>query len=408
MWKRCGIIFLGFLTSVILAAENAPGQKLFSFVEQVLTQAYVNPREQNIASIVKQGQEKLDRLCQKISDCTFENAKRIVQSTLNVFGDAHLKFNATDLDNSDLGDPGSRFGFYVRYDELQCVVTYVYPESPAEKAGIQVGMKIVKVDNQTASPQSIVQRLREKEVSLSEAVIEVIKNGQERRFKIRATDTRGYIPVHYSVQTGIQVIRLLEAARFQEQLFHNIIKQIKSTTKAIIIDLRDNSGGTSITSMNIAAAFFDKPGRIMVQKDGVRWILEFNGLGIAWRNADDADQKGEFDGDLQETSKFVGKVAALTSKTTVSAGEQLAHLLQSSGVARVFGEVTAGGLDTSVDFKYYNEGGFLMYGTNRYQDLNGVWLPPRVTPDEIVPLDLDLLTQGRDTQLEAALKYLGQ
>ncbi len=65
-------------------------------------------------------------------------------------------------------------------------------------------------------------------------------------------------------------------------------------------------------------------------------------------------------------------------------------------------------LDSSATYKAYPEGGYLYYGINRYQDLNGVWLPPRVTPDEIVSLDLDLLTQGRDTQLEAALKYLGQ
>ena len=82
------------------------------------------------------------------------------------------------------------------------------------------------------------------------------------------------------------------------------------------------------------------------------------------------------------------------------------NLLQTSAKARVFGVPSAGALDSSAAFKKYPEGGILFYGINRYQDLSGNWLPPRVTPDEIVPLDLDALTQGRDTQLEAALKWL--
>ncbi len=84
------------------------------------------------------------------------------------------------------------------------------------------------------------------------------------------------------------------------------------------------------------------------------------------------------------------------------------HLLQTSAKARVFGVPSAGALDSSATYKKYPEGGYLFYGINRYQDPSGNWLPPRVTPDEIVPLDLDLLTQGRDTQLEAALKYLAK
>jgi carboxyl-terminal processing protease len=226
-------------------------------------------------------------------------------------------------------------------------------------------------------------------------------------FKFRATDTRPYLPIVTFQNPQTHVIRVLEADEYREQFLHDLIE--KANTKniqSLVLDLRNNTGGTVVTSLKMAAAFWEKPSRILVSKKNENWVLEFDGRGVAWFNPKDPNENGRYDGDLTRVQKFSGRVAIITSSGTVSAGEQLASLLQTDIRAKVFGDKTAGALDSSADIVKFSQGANLLYGSYRYQDSTGNWLPPRVTPDELVPLDLDALTQGRDTQLEAALRWL--
>jgi carboxyl-terminal processing protease len=398
-----------FAVPLLAVAQTQNPRSLFDFTAQVLQEEYVNPREFNIPEVVAKYKTQLDKVCQDPKQCTPENTKKLVQEMLGSFQDAHLKFFEDTGEAEPLGtsNPSGRFGFFGKANNKKFVITYIYPESPAESAGLQVGDQIVAVDG--IEPTEIEKALRTKEVSYSETKLGVLSKGTKKEVLLRATDSRAYVSVSQVLQNNIRKIRVPEADLYQEQEFHNqIFKALESDTTALVLDLRNNAGGSSVASLKMAAAFFEKPGRIMVQRDGLRWIFEFNGKGISWRNAADPSNKGEFAGEVERVARFSGKVAILVSETTYSAGEHLVHLLQTSAKARVFGLPSAGALDSSAAYKKYPEGGILFYGINRYQDLTGQWLPPRVTPDELVSLDLDFLIQGRDTQLEAALRWLGQ
>ncbi len=408
MFKR---ILLGAIFSFfgIVFSQNMDGKRLFNFVAKILQEEYVNPKNVNIDQVIALNRKMLNQMCEKPIECTYANVKKIIKTMLSSFNDVHLVFYDNLWGYNSLGspNPSGRFGFFGSGNSKLFLITYIYPDTPAQRAGLNVNDQIIEVNGLPRKPNELGQILRKMEVSFLETQLTVLRSGVRKFFSIRATDSKPFLPIVSLIKEDAMVIRVLETDEYREQAFHDLItKANENNIKNIIIDLRNNSGGTSLTSMKMAAAFMPKPGRILIPKDGIHWILEFNGKGISWRNADDATQTGEYEGTLNRVAKFEGKVAILVSFDTYSAGEQLAHLLQTNGVARVFGEATVGAMETSATVKEYESGAKLLYGNGKYQDLDGKWLPPRVIPDEAVPLDLDALTQGRDTQLEAALNWL--
>ena len=95
---------------------------------------------------------------------------------------------------------------------------------------------------------------------------------------------------------------------------------------ALIVDLRDHSGGSPDTTVLFASYFFEKPAlplfRIIDRAGGVR-LYATSTNGLADRN--------------QSRRTYL-----LTSERTFSAGEGIAYLLQEQGRAQVIGESTAG------------------------------------------------------------------
>ncbi len=403
------LLLLILIFPISAASKQQIGDNLFSFIEKVLKEEYINPRKANIDNIVLKYKAELSERCKTEVECSYEANKNIVEKMLNTFNDTHLKYFESNGLNFSVGtfNGSGRFGFYGEHDKSKFVISYVYPNSPAEKADLHVGDIVIEINNKIVNPSDAAITLREKEISFAETIIKIKRSKEIKTITIRGSDSRIYTPVLYSLSPETDLIRIPECKDYQEREFHNIISDIsKRNIKSLILDLRDNEGGTSLTSMKMAAAFYEKPGRISTEKDGTKWIFQFDGKGISWKNFDDPSNNGMFPIELNQVSHFKGKVAILVSNNTYSAGEQLAHLLQTNGVARVFGMPTAGALESSATTKQYPGGGILLYSIGLYSDLNGVLLPPRVTPDQIVPLDLEALSQGHDSQIEAAMKWL--
>ncbi len=317
--KRC--ILLGFVFAVPLLAlaqvQNPRG--LFDFTAKVLQEEYINPREFDIPKVLEKYKAQLDKICQDSKQCTLENTKKVVREMLDTFQDGHLAFVEEEREYSRVGisNPSGRFGFFGKSNNKNFVITYVYPESPAENVGLLVGDQIIAVDGIEPATGEIEKAIRTKEVSYTETRLGVLSKGIKKEVVLRATDARGYLSVSQALPNNIRKIRVPEANLYQEQEFHNqVFKALESGTNALVLDLRHNAGGSSVASLKMAAAFYEKPSRILVQKDGLRWIFEFNGKGISWRNAADSSNKGEFAGEVERVAKFSGKLAILVSETT--------------------------------------------------------------------------------------------
>ena len=161
-----------------------------------------------------------------------------------------------------------------------------------------------------------------------------------------------------------------------------------------VLDLRNNGGG-SVPTFAAVASLFIKEGTLGVTTDrnGSETFIS------TLRPAANAQT---------ERTDFTEPLAVLVNSLSASASELLAADLQEYGVARVFGETTAGCFGNSQLF--------------RLPDGSAMWITVRalqsglarrdvhklgVTPDELVPRSRADLAGGRDPQLEAALQWLG-
>jgi hypothetical protein len=107
-----------------------------------------------------------------------------------------------------------------------------------------------------------------------------------------------------------------------------------------------------------------------------------------------------------KAKRFTGRIVVLVDDITVSASEMLSSTLQEAGRALVVGEKTAGEALPAVTVDLPT-GARLLYPVANYKSAKGKLLEGTgVAPDVVVPLDRRSLLEGRDPQLDAALRLL--
>lgn len=156
----------------------------------------------------------------------------------------------------------------------------------------------------------------------------------------------------------------------------------------VVIDLRDNPGGSALALRAAVAEFF--PHAVDEGKLVTRAGRERATRSLAWRSA-----------------RYAGRVVILTEGATGSAAEIFAHVLQFHGRATVVGRPTAGAVIYSRSYALPG-GGRLQVPVVDYVGLDGARLEGRgVTPDRIVPAaTLAERRAGLDPDLALALAVL--
>jgi carboxyl-terminal processing protease len=164
--------------------------------------------------------------------------------------------------------------------------------------------------------------------------------------------------------------------------FCNALTDFKNK-KAIIIDLRGNHGGLFAALMGI--------GGMMSDRDV--------DLGTQIYRAGTEKFKAS-----SQAKNFKGKLVVLVDEGSVSSAEVLAAALQEGGRALIVGEKTAGQALPALSVQL-DTGAVLIYPIANLKTAKGNLLEGvGVTPDLTVELDRKSLLEGRDLQLEAALK----
>ena len=392
-------------------AKELTNLKLFSFVEKVLIEDYVNPKQLNIAKIINVNRLNLLAVCKSADECSYEKQKIIVQKMLKSFNDLHLEFyDSSDIFEGDVGDQvgTGRFGLWVRSTQKSLFVIDSYQNSPAHKAGIRVGDIIETVNSKSSTPFLLQKQLRELEITFSEAILIINRQGKRFTARMRPNYSTFLYPVLDTLKNSIFRIKIYDLdSLLQDQSVHDLILSAKNKgAKGLVLDLRYNEGGTMVTSLKIASAFVKNPSEISVEKSGTKFTFRYSNGRVEWQNMEDANHKGSFEGELRNPTTFDGAVTVLTTARTLSAGEHLAYLIQAAKRGIVIGEPTAGALDTSVKSKEFPGGGTMRYSATRYQNLQGQWLPPRVTPDVTITDFSSGYASGQDNVLNQAVKRL--
>jgi carboxyl-terminal processing protease len=221
---------------------------------------------------------------------------------------------------------GEYSGVGMAFDEVNgsFLVREVYKDSPAEKAGISEGDRLVEIDGQALSGISSSEVVKMITGEKGTEVVLSIKKDEEKNAR-SVTIVRDEIrinPVTTSVRDDVGYIKLTifnnnSADEMKKALREMDDKKIKK----IILDLRDNPGGDVNQVVEIAKNFIP---------EGLITKLDFKSENIG---------DMEFKSTLKE-KKY--KLAVLVNQNSASASEILSGAVQDTGAGTLIGTKTFG------------------------------------------------------------------
>ena len=285
-------------------------------------------------------------------------------------------------------------------------VVNVLPNTPAERAGVQVGDIFLRVNGEDVTELNTLE-LVTKVRGPSGTVVDI-------------TFMRGEEEVTYSLERApIQIpnievemlegnIAYIKMANFtslaREQVDDAVASLDLETTDGLIFDLRDNPGGFLTTATEIAGLFL---------KDGVILVEEFgNESAVTFSIRDGEVLQTQATGETSTYSTnaryyaFDFPVVVLVNERSASASELVAGAWQDNGVATIVGETTFGKGSVQLQNTLINGGG-LRLTVARWLTPNGTSISQvGVVPDIMVVVDEEMLEADEDPQLDAALEFL--
>ena len=234
-----------------------------------------------------------------------------------------------DLEESETELAGNFEGIGIQFNVPNdtAIVLNVIPGGPSEKAGLQQGDRIVRVDDETIAgtktPQDTMVSLM-KGPSGSKVKITVSREGTEIPFEI----TRGKIPVHsidaaFMINDTTGYIRL---SKFRRTTYHEFAqaseKLLGQGMKKMIFDLRGNTGGYFDQSFLLCNEFLPKDAPIVYMQGLHRKRQDFT-----------ADGKGE----LQDV-----RLTVLIDESSASSSEIFAGAIQDNDRGTIIGRRSFG------------------------------------------------------------------
>jgi carboxyl-terminal processing protease len=260
----------------------------------------------------------------------------------------------------------------------------VYSSTPAERAGVKKGDKIIRVNGEDVTKLTTDEvATRVKGPEGTQVTVTFLRGSSEVEYTM--TRARFQAPLFTSHMEGdsIGYIRI-------PQLIASVAEDVGTAARSLssqgatswILDLRDDPGGELTVAVNVASLFVQR-GTLVYQigRDGQRTAVDSN------------------------PSKYLGlnkPLVVLVNKNSASGSEIIAAGIRANSAGTIMGTQTAGCVGTGQP-RELPDGGLLLVTLTKMQDaktgvdLNGVG--KGVVPDKVV-------TDPADQQLQAAITFL--
>ncbi|MEZ4609491.1 MAG: S41 family peptidase [Caldilineaceae bacterium] len=335
-------------------------------------------------------------------------------------------------------DTAGGLGMGIRdVDDGRVLVSYLVPGGPAAAAGIELGAEIIAfngtpigehVDNTLAysAPFSTahyarLQRLRYAVRTQLGATVEIVyrnpgssetataqltATGESESFSQSSFNAglSGFeLPVRYTLlPNGHALVRIFSFSDnrlLTVQLWERLLRTLKDeNVPGLIIDLRQNGGGSNFLADQMAAYFFDES-------------LELGNTGFYDEELDafyfDPGTAERFYLPAEDL-RYHGAVAVLIGPNCSSACEFFAYDMTLNGRAAIVGQYPTAGLGGSIKVVRMPEGQLFQYTNGRAVDVNGkIHIEGKgVAPTIRVPVDARTLFSDGDPVVDAAVAYL--
>ncbi|MFA5126437.1 MAG: S41 family peptidase [Patescibacteria group bacterium] len=264
--------------------------------------------------------------------------------------------------------------------------------SPAEKAGLKAGDKILAIDSKDATEFSIDQA-----ISLirgnkgTKVTLTVLSNGENKTKNVTIVRAKIDVPsVTYRLEDSLALIKVSNFNEETDGQFAKVVQKVLvDNPNGIILDLRNNPGGFLETAVSLTSYWLE-PGQVVVREE------------FADKSLNQTHQA------VRKPSLSRFKTIVLVNEGSASASEILAGALKDYALATLIGQKT--------------------YGKGSVQQLIPLsdqtsvkitvakWLTPKgntidgtgISPDIEVDLTADDYNQGIDPQLDKAKELLKQ
>jgi carboxyl-terminal processing protease len=310
-------------------------------------------------------------------------------------GDAHTTYLTPQIykdATSELAGSYAGIGSLVDTSGTLLTITKPFPNSPAEKAGLQAGDQIIAVDGKDMTsllPDVVRQNVLGKEGT--SVTLTIQRPGQGEPFDVQITRAVIVVPSVTSkmLDNGIAYVQLSTFGDTTEKDLHKQLAELLAQKpKGLVLDLRYNGGGYLDTGIAVASEFISSG------------VIVFEKAGDGTMTAHDALPGG------LATDKSLPMIV-LVNAYSASASEIVAGALQDAGRAQLLGEITYGKGTVQNWIPLSSDQGAVTVTIARWLTPKGNTIDQKgLTPDVVVKMTAEDLKAKLDPQLDAAVKQL--
>lgn len=315
-----------------------------------------------------------------------------IKGMLDSLGDPHTSYVDPQhyrFEQADLQGAFDGIGAHVGLQNRQLTIIAPIEGSPAERAGIRPGDRILQIDGKDTSGMSLAEAVgkirgqRGTKVTLS-----ILREGERRPVELQIVREQIRLPSvsRKILPQNVGYVRLsFFTENTKEELGPILDALLKSQVNGLVLDLRNNPGGLLDETVAVASQFL-KEGVVayQVDREGKKTAYPVKKGGVATEIP----------------------LVVLVNKGSASASEILAGAFQDLGRAAIIGEETFG--KGAVNrFHELSDGSAVYITFARWVTPNGRQIEGKgLVPDVEVPLTEEDRQAGRDPQLDRALEYL--
>ena len=255
-------------------------KSILSIVSIISIVSLASAQKPFIPDTITAGQARVDEVMKLIDGNYTEGpdmdkmSTEAINAMLKALDPHSVYIAAKDVQRANEGLQGNFEGVGISFQIVSdtIVVQSVIEGGPSEKVGVMVGDKLLRIDGEAATGDTInnnfvFKRLRGKKGT--EVVIEVLRDGTVYPFHI----IRDKVPI-YSIDTyfmaddSVGYIRLTRFARTSVDEFRKALKELKKQgMTALMLDLRGNTGGFLDIANGMANEFLER-GQLIVYTQG--------------------------------------------------------------------------------------------------------------------------------------------
>lgn len=358
---------------------------------------------------------------------------RLLAETLHTIPDSHFYIIPASVapDDSAPGKSDGRgaTGLAVRVVADRAVAWRVEAGNPAAIAGIKPGQTIVRVGDK--EPEVLLSRVRAmpkqaQSRAMSELLhglngaltppagdtvrVEVADGGKKAVHRLVAVPAKGRVSQYGNLPPIAGLVRWsrvpIDGGTCAGTVGFNIwlpalVRDLEQavdsarTCEGVVIDLRGNPGGVGAMVMGFGGYFVDSVrslGTMRMRQLALNFVIN--------------PQRSRNDG--SQMSPFMGPVAILVDPMTASTSEIFAAGMQRIGRACVFGERSAGAALPAL-MNRLPSGDVFVHAVADFTDPDGKRIEGTgAVPNREIPLSVKALSEGRDSALDAAVRWIGQ